>query len=55
MGGGGAGKAEGDQKWVRMLVIPFRDQNQRSGTFYGVSHLSGLPETWLVRFRVFFA
>ena len=43
VGGGGGGG--GDQKWVRMLVVPFRGQNQWSGTFYGVSNFSGLPET----------
>ena len=26
----------GDEKWVRMLVVPFSGQSQRSGTFYGV-------------------
>ena len=33
-GGGGEGGREGDRKWVRVLVVPFRGQNQRSGTFY---------------------
>ena len=42
------------RKRVRMLV-PFRGQNQWSGTFDDVSNLSGLPETYLVPFRVFFA
>ena len=53
VGGGGGGG--GDRKWVRMLVVPFRGQNQWSGTFYGVSNFSGLPDTQLVPFRVFFA
>ena len=43
-----------DRKRVRMLV-PFRGQNQWSGTFDDVSNFSGLPETYLVPFRVFFA
>ena len=34
-----------DRKWVRMLVVPFRGQNQWSGTFYGVSNFSWRPET----------
>ena len=33
---GVGGEGLGDEKWVRMLVVPFRGQNQRSGTFYGV-------------------
>ena len=57
LGGGGEGKSfffqvltggrggEGAWKWVRIFVVPFRGQNQRSGTFYGVSNFSGLPET----------
>ena len=36
-------------------VVPFRSQNQRPGTFYDASNVSGLPKTSLVRFRVFFA
>ena len=41
---------EGDQKWVSMLVVPFRGQNQRSSTFYGVSNFSGLqrPSRYLL-------
>ena len=31
-----------------------RGQNQRSGTFYGASNLSGLPETYLACFKMFF-
>ena len=38
------------RKWVRMLVVPFRGQNQWSGTFYGVSNFSGPPEISLVPF-----
>ena len=33
---GVGGEGVGDEKWVRMLVVPFSGQNQRSGTFYGV-------------------
>ena len=40
---------------MRMLVVAFKGQNQRFDTFYDVSNFSGLPETELVRFRVFFA
>ena len=40
----GGGGEEGNWKWVWMLVVPFRGQNQRSSTFKGVSNLSGLPE-----------
>ena len=43
---------EGGRKWVRMLVVG--GQNQRSGTFYGASNLSGLPETYLACFKMFF-
>ena len=33
----GGGKGEGgDRTWVKTLVVPFRGQNQWSGTFYGV-------------------
>ena len=28
MGGGGWGERGGNWKWVRMLVVPFRGQNQ---------------------------
>ena len=33
---GVGGEGLGDETWVRMLVVPFRGQNQRSDTFYGV-------------------
>ena len=36
---------EVDRKWVGMPVVPFRGENQQSGTFYGVSNFGGLPET----------
>ena len=48
----GVGRGEGGRKWVRMLVVG--GQNQRSGTFYGASNLSGLPETYLACFKMFF-
>ena len=51
----GGREAQKHRKRVRMLVVPFRSQNQLSGTFYGVSNFSGLPETQLVPVKVFFA
>ena len=34
---GVGGEGLGDEKWVRMLVVPFRGQNQRSGVPFMVS------------------
>ena len=33
---------EGDWKWVRKLVVPFRGQNQRSGTFMNILHVKSI-------------